>query len=156
MPCSPRYKEAQACEESDPEEAAPFPELPSAVVQCPPGYADVNDVGDKKGGQQRSDDLLLQDGLCEQVFARRSEHEEVDEAEKADDVRELEHGDLGGPRERVGGRAARRPRGLGIVSLGRDSSVGRGPWFDRGHGVLLTFLGSAKAPTKPEIDSIGS
>lgn len=121
MPCSPRYEQAQAGEEGDPEQAAPIPELPSAVVQRPPGYADVHDVGDKEGCQERSDDLLLQHGLCEQVFARRSEHEEVDEAEKADDVSELEHGDLCGPCERVGRCAARGPRSLGIVRLRGES-----------------------------------
>lgn len=126
MPCSPWYEQAKACEEGDPKQAAPLPELPPAVAQCPPSYAKVHDVGDKKGGKERSDDLLLEDGLCEEIFARRSEHEEVDETEKPDDVCELEHSDLCCPRERVWRCAARGPWSLGIVGLDRDS-VGHGP-----------------------------
>ncbi len=68
--------------------------MPPALAQGAPCYADVHDVRDEERGEEGADYLLLQHGMREEVFACRSEDEEVDEAEEAYDVSELQHGDL--------------------------------------------------------------
>ena len=99
MPGDPRNQQTQAGEERDPQQSAPVRNLPFALAEGPPGDGNVHDVGDEERGEERAHDLLLEDGVREEVLARGAEDEEVDEAEEADDVRELQDRDLGRARE---------------------------------------------------------
>ena len=59
MSRSPRYEQTEARKESEPEQAAPFPEVPPTIAKCPPRDADVHNIGDEEWCEKRSDDLLL-------------------------------------------------------------------------------------------------
>lgn len=86
----------------------------------------MDDVGDEEGGEQRAHDLLLQGRVGEKILPRSAEDEEVDEAEQADDVCELEHRHLRRFRQGCVWCVAGRPRGLRIVSLPAAVSIDMG------------------------------